>query len=389
MRSLWVDSEAQHYPILESQLDTDVAIIGGGLSGMGAAWALRDSDLSVALLEARTLAVGASGRNAGFILAGPSMPYDEACAALGAGAACATWEFTTQNNRTIAALVEKHQIDCDYLRRGSMSLAASEEEWVRLQATHEALAAANIESCLVERVDLPRPFDRLYYGGIYYPGNAELNPACFVRAVGRIVSDSIAIYEGSPVRTLAFESDHWRLTVGDYALRAQSVILATNAYTMAQLPEIPIVPHRGQVLATGPLPSVVCPFPMYANHGYQYWRQTPGGRLVVGGWRDVDLAGEATCEESLNAAIQTKLDAFVEDFTGSEVPVEYRWAGIMGFTPDKLPLAGRLPEYENLYIAAGYSGHGVSMAFRCGQLVAGTVVGGEPPLPAFDPARFT
>lgn len=388
MRSLWVDPTDRHYPSLDHDVSADVVIVGGGLSGIGAAWALRDSGLSVLLLEDRTLASGASGRNAGFVLAGPSMPYNEAVEEFGA-AARAIWEFTTLNNSTIAELIESREIECDYLVRGSMSLAATEDERDRLQLAHHALAASGIESLLVDRDGLPKPFDRVYYGGIYYPTNGEMDPGRFVRGVGRVVSDSIAIFEGSPVRSLVFESDRRRLGVGDCSVRAESVILASNAYTRSLLPGIPIAAHRGQVLATGPFPRAICPFPMYANHGYQYWRQTPEGRLVVGGWRDVDLAGEAGCDESLNEAIQGKLDAFVDDVVGGSVPVEHRWAGIMGFTPDKLPLAGRVPGYDDLYIAAGYSGHGVSMAFRCGQQVAGMILGGDPLLPAFDPARFS
>lgn len=387
-RPLWVDPELQTYPAVSGDLEVDVAIVGGGLTGIGAAWALRESGLRVALLEERTLGSGASGRNGGFVLAGPAMVFSDAVATLGPEDATALWQFTAGNNREMAAIVRRHAIDCGFLRRGSMSLAISREEMDLLVRCHDALASRGISTALAAAADLPVPFDRMYAGGLYYPGNGEMNSGEFVRGVGAVLAEAISLHERTPVRGMS-RRDGWELHTDGGVIRADAVVLATNAYTNRLLPEVPIAPTRGQVLATTPLPRVIVPFPLYANYGYQYWRQTVDGRLVVGGWRDEDIEGEVGMQERHHDLIQQRLLDFARTIAGSEVAVEYRWSGIMGFTPDGFPLVGQVPGRPGLFMSCGYSGHGVSMAFTCGGLAARAAIGETPAIPtAFRPVRF-
>lgn len=385
---LWVDPADSHYPTLEGAVEADVAIVGGGLTGIGAAHALRNSGADVVLVEERTLSSGASGRNAGFVLAGPAMPFGQACEQLGFEEACAIWRLTVENNRLMAELVDEYDIDCGFMRRGSMSLAGSDEEMAELVETSRRLDDAGIEGCVVGCDDLPVPFDRLYAGGIYYPGNGEINPGAFVRGVARAIGSSLRIFEQSPVQHVRPGDPHvLRTPRGE--VHARTVIIATNAYTPRLVPSAPITPTRGQVVATPRLATVVVPFPMYAKHGYQYWRQTPDGRLVVGGWRDLDFPAEVGTDELLHAGIHTALDAFSRAIAGEDVVIAYRWSGIMGFTPDALPLVGSVPEADRMFMAAGYSGHGVSMAFSCGGRVALRSIEVDVDLPAsLDPGRL-
>lgn len=387
MRLFWIDHEDVTYPALERDIDVDLAIIGGGLTGVGAAHAAAETGARVALLEERTLASGASGRNAGFVLAGPAQSYEVAVKSMGPDAARDVWSFTLDNNRLMSDLVERYDIDCGYLRRGSMSLSASPEEWADLRQAHADLTAAGIQTCLVEAERLPRPFDRMYTGGIYYPGNAEMNPGRFVRGVARQIADRIEIFEGTKVLTMQ-AGQGWVLETAQATVRAQSVLLATNAWTPRFIPA-PIVPQRGQVVATERLDRVLVPFPMYGDRGFQYWRQTPDGHVVVGGWRNLDLEGEARHEEAITARIQAALDAMV-DAIAPGAKIERRWAGIMGFTPDSLPMVGRVPGEDGLWVAAGFSGHGVSMAFTAGGRSALGALGQPANVPgAFDPGRWT
>jgi gamma-glutamylputrescine oxidase len=387
-RPLWVDPEERAFPPLQVDRSADVTIVGAGFSGLGAAWALAATGMDVVVLEGRSVAAGASGRNAGFLLAGPAMPYDQCVAQVGDVATREIWELTIENHRVMAGLIEEHGIECGFLRRGSMSLAVDEAEWEELCCCYRALAPAGINVCLAGRHDLPRPFDRLYAGGLYYAGNGELNPGGFLRGLASRLSGHITIYEGSEVAGLQRQNGSWKVRSRSGTVSAATVLITTNGYTSRLLPELPVAPKRGQVLATAPLDRVIVPFPMYASHGYQYWRQTAEGRLVVGGWRDMDMAGEVGHDERLHGAIQPMLTAFAESIAGLRTEVEYRWAGIMGFTPDMMPLAGHVPTAPGVFVAAGYSGHGVAMAFMTGARVASMISGGEGPPRAFDPGRF-
>lgn len=389
MRSLWVDPGNGAFAPLDGDLRVDLAIVGGGFSGLGAAWAAGRLGASTVVLEERCIAAGASGRNAGFILAGPAMPFDIAVESVGSDNASGVWRLTAENSRLLASLIDRESIECGYLRRGSMSLAATEAEWNAMRATLHSLRSAGIEACAVEAQQLPRPFDGLYAGGIYYAGNAEFDPGAFLCGVSIRLSNPVVIHERTPVLSISYDGARvLRTRSGD--VTAGKVLLATNAYTRHFLPSMPIVPRRGQMLATARLPHVVAPFPMYADRGYQYWRQTPDGRLVIGGWRNLDPENEVGEEELLHPDIQAALSRFCLKVLGAEVKIEHRWAGIMGFTPDMFPLVGRVPRERELLIAAGYSGHGVSMAFTCGARAAALALNSDADIPScFDPARFT
>jgi glycine/D-amino acid oxidase-like deaminating enzyme len=144
--------------------------------------------------------------------------------------------------------------------------------------------------------------------------------------------------------------------------RAGIVVLATNAYTSSLLPEVEISPNRAQMLATEPERVRVAAHPTYSHHGYRYWRQLPTGEVLIGGWRDTSMETEKTFVAEPTAAIQSHLDDAVLKL-GARGRVTHRWAGTMGFTKNGLPLAGPVEGMKNVYLCAGFNGHGMGFAF--------------------------
>jgi glycine/D-amino acid oxidase-like deaminating enzyme len=144
------------------------------------------------------------------------------------------------------------------------------------------------------------------------------------------------------------------------------------------------------MLATAPLAARLFDRPHYARHGFDYWQQLPGGRLVVGGKRDLALESEFTDVDGTTPFLQRELEAFATELVGGGLPpVTHRWSGIWGETPDSRPLAGAVPGRPGVWVAGGYSGHGNVLGFACGELVARAIAGESPPeLALFDPARF-
>jgi gamma-glutamylputrescine oxidase len=348
-----------------------VAVIGGGVTGCSCALTLAERGVRVRLYEARTVAGGASGRNGGFALRGPAMAYDVARRQLGPVHARAFMELTEQ------ALDRMAELAGDALRRvGSLRLAADEAERDALRAEHEALRE---DGFAVEWADeLPAPLDRLYHGGIFHPPDGALVPARWIRRLARHAAEA-----GADVR------EHARVTVDE--LDADAIVVAGDGFTAALLPELAgaVVPTRGQVLVTEPLPERVYERPHYAREGYDYWQQLPDGRIVIGGQRDAALADESTDVEETTPLVQERIEALLEQLLGYRAPVAQRWAGIWGTTPDLLPLVGRVPGRENVWVAGGYSGHGNVPGFACGDLVARAILGEQPAsLEWLDPARF-
>jgi gamma-glutamylputrescine oxidase len=350
----------------------DVAIVGGGVTGCACALALAEAGKRVRVFEAREVAGGASGRNGGFALRGGAPAYDLARRDLGTERARALWELTERS------LDRLERIAGDAFRRtGSLRLAADGEERLELQAEYEALRE---DGFVVEwRDELAEPLDGRFHGAIRHPSDGALQPARWVRRLA-----ARAVEAGAELRERERVESH-------DALQADHVVIATDGYTHGLLPELDavIVPTRGQVLVTEPLERPLFPCPHYARHGYDYWQQTPEGRIVAGGFRDKAADHEHTAEETLTPLIQGHLERFITELVGEAPTVTHRWAGIFGTTADRLPLVGRVPGHDGVWVAAGYSGHGNVMGLACGDLVARAILG----LPAaelelFEPARL-
>ncbi len=348
-----------------------MVVIGGGVTGCSCALTLATGGLRVRVHEAREIAGGASGRNGGFALRGGAMPYDEACATLGRDRARALWALTERSLGRIAELAG------DAFRPvGSMRLAGDATERDAIRRELDALRDDGFAgSCLDE---LPAPLDRLYAGAVLNPGDGALQPARWVRRLARRAADA-----GAQI------AEQSRVDPRD--LDGPIVVLAVDGLTAAAAPELASIvrPVRGQVLVTEPLSERLFPRPHYARHSYDYWQQLEDGRLVIGGKRDTSVETEYTSSEETTASIQQAIEAHVVELLGRLPRITHRWAGIWGETPDRLPLAGRVPGRERAWIAGGYSGHGNVIGFACGDLIARAILGDQSSeLDLFDPARL-
>jgi glycine/D-amino acid oxidase-like deaminating enzyme len=369
--SLWLEEPAEPLPARRFDGCAEVAVIGGGVTGCSCALTLAERGVRVRLHEAREIAGGASGRNGGFALRGAADPYDEARRALGRGDARMLMQLTERSVDRLAGLAG------DAFRRvGSLRLAWDPDERDALRRERDALVE---DGFAVEWVDdLAPPLDRLAHGALLHPSDGAIHPARWVRRLARRAADA-----GADVR----EYDAVTLAEVD----ADVVVVAADGFTRSLLPELApcVVATRGQVLATEALPGMRYDRPHYARAGYDYWHQLEDGRLVLGGCRDASPDTELTDEPATTDVIQRRLDALLGELTGARPRVTHRWAGIWGTTPDRLPLVGRVPGREKVWIAGGYSGHGNVLGLACGDLVARALVGDDAPeLSLFDPARL-
>ena len=218
-----------------------------------------------------------------------------------------------------------------------------------------------------------------FRAAIFHPNDAALQPARWVRRLAVLAAEAGAeINEHSRIESLA-------------DVDADLVLVATDGYPSGLLGEIEglIIPTRGQMIATEPLPERIFDCPHYGRHGFDYWQQTPDGRILAGGFRDSALQDEFTTDEVTTPNIQGALESFVAELVGRPLRVDYRWAGLFGLVLDFLPVVGRVPGESRVWVAGGYSGHGNVLGLLCGELAAQAMLGREAPeLALFDPARL-
>ena len=264
-----------------------------------------------------------------------------------------------------------------FARRAASAWLPTRRSDDELREEYEALVEAGFAA--EWRENLQPPLAGRYPAALFHPPDGVLQPARLVRGLARRAAEAgVEIHEHARVRSVA-------------EMGADTVVVATDGYPSGLLGQLEglIVPTRGQVIATEPIDELLFVIPHYGRHGFDYWHQRLDGRIVAGGFRDVSLDTEFTADEVTTPVVQTALERFVEEHVGRPLRVDYRWAGIFGMVFDFLPVVGRVPSSDGLWVAGGYSGHGNVLGFACGRLVARAILGeDDPKLELFEPARL-
>ena len=330
--------------------------MGGGITGVALLHWLRGRADAV-LVERDRLAGGASGRNAGFLLAGVASCYAAAVRRYGRERSRSIWAFTAETHDLLAEALEWR--DVGYRRGGSEILAASAEEAEDLETSAELLREDG--------------FDASWDGTrLLNPRDGELDPVRAVLALAEGAPPG-AIREGVEVEGLEATAGGVRVAAGGRECLAEVVVLATNAYTSRLLPDVGIAPLRAQMLGTAPESRRLVERPTYCERGFRYWRQLADGRLLAGGFRHRALEEEVGYETVTTPTVQGLLDEEVRQL-GGRAEVTHRWAGIMGFTQDELPVVGPVAGQPGVFVCAGYSGHGMGFAFNSARHLAAQII---------------
>jgi len=391
--SLWWNESGPSFPGFEGELDAEVVIVGGGITGVCLAYTLAERGAAVALLEAGRIAGAASGRNAGFLMVAPAEPYNEQIAIWGRAGAKAVLECGRRSHQRVRSLIEAHGIACDYRANGSLRLTRSDEEAEDIRASLAALKADGFPmlEVPVSQAVPPHAAER-FTAAFVTLEDGEFHPVRFLHALAQEAERKGArLFTESAVTGAAWRSGLWEVRTARGVARARTLVLATNADTPRLCPALAplIAPRRGQMIATAPLTRDVAPRPSYAHWGYHYWRQTPDRRLIIGGWRELDLDGEVGYEATPTGPIQSAIERGLAELVPEGAEIEQRWAGIMGFARDGRPLAGWLDPEHHLAICGAYTGHGIAMAPACTQDLAEMLAWRKAPgIATFDPARF-
>jgi gamma-glutamylputrescine oxidase len=337
----------------------DVLVVGGGITGVALLHWLRGRAAAV-LVERDRLGAGASGRNAGFLVAGTAGCHAAAVRRYGRDRAGALRAFTGETHDLLAEALGGRAA---HRRAGSDHRAASPEE--------EDDLAESCELLLEDGFEVDWDGARLRS-----PRDGELDPVEAVHALAAGIPAG-AIREGVRVDELQAGPDGVVVSAGRRECVAGTVVLATNGYTRLLAPEVSIEPVRAQMAGTAPVTAGLVEVPTHAGRGHRYWRQLPDGRVLAGGYRDRAEEEEVGYLAVPTVRVQTHLDAHLTGL-GARAPVTHRWAGIMGFTADELPIVGPVPGRPNVWVCGGYTGGGLSFAFHAARRVAEALTGSRP-----------
>ncbi|HKL87991.1 MAG TPA: FAD-binding oxidoreductase [Salinibacter sp.] len=360
----------------------DVAIVGGGIVGCSTAYWLgrRAPSLRVALVEARTLGAGASGRNAGFMLQGTAADYLTDVRRYGERTARRLWHFTRANRDLIAD--ELRGSAFGWASEGSLTVAGDADEDERLKESVSRLRAAGAP---VVYLDPDKTNTRLgstgFYGGLYVTTGGVLNPLQLVQHLAD--KSGAEVHPHHPVEHIRWDPDGATLDTPHLQFRARRVVLAVGAALPTLVPSLSryVRPVRAQMLATEPAASPSIPIPAYSHEGGFYVRQLDDGTVLAGGGRHQHKAAEETEVDTTTPAVQATIERYLHTYYPwtQSLSVRKRWSGTMAFSPDGRPVVGAVPDHPESVFATGFTGHGMGYGFRMGRLLAERIRGTRRP----------
>ena len=354
----------------------DVAVIGGGFTGLSAALACAEKGLSVILLEAQTIGFGASGRNGGQLIPGLRWSMREIDAAFGRERAMAIFDMAWSAVDRVNARIARHGIACD-LKSGHLEAAFKPAHFGDMKREAEFLSAQfgwdSIE--VVEKSELHQHINGGdYHGAIYDRRGGHFHPLNYALGLAEAaLKAGVTIVEHSPVSGIA-DGKHVEISAAGKTIIADHAIIATDTWTGDLLPDqgrytIPIMNYNIATAPLGDAADALLPSDAAVADSrfvLNYFRLSADKRLIFGGGEKYVQSPPA----DIAAFVRPHM---AEVFPGfAQVPIDFAWGGAVGVTMNRLPQLGRT---GNIFYAHGFSGHGALTTTLAGELIAEALAG--------------
>lgn len=360
-------------PALEGNQRADICVIGAGYTGLSAALHLAESGHDVIVLDAHRIGWGASGRNGGQVSTGQRRPQDELESQLGADTAHRLWEMALDARNLVRQLCQTHGIDCD-IRPGIIEadhrarFVPDSRAYVRKLNEEYGYSDARF----LDREEMRALVDSpAYYGGGYDRGAFHLHPLKYVLGLARAAQKAgVRIFEQSQVDEIS-EAGRARIITAKGMVDAEHYILACNGYLGRLEAKIAssVMPINNFIVVTEPLgeeraASLIANNAAVSDSRFvvNYFRLSPDHRLIFGGGESYGYRFPA----DIRALVRRPMLEVYPQL--EDVPLEYGWGGTLAITMQRMPYLRRAGKHG--WAAAGYSGHGISMATFSGKVLA-------------------
>jgi glycine/D-amino acid oxidase-like deaminating enzyme len=394
----WMDTvsipAAGTAPLPES---VDVAVIGGGFTGLSAALALARRGAKVAVLEGATFGWGASSRNGGMVLPGLKKGPERLIARYGLEIARRLYAASVASIDCVEQIVNKQGIVCNFARTGHLEVAVKPIHFESFKRSAELIGREfNHTLRLVAKKDLHGEIGSdIYHGGLVDEVSAGVNPARYVAGLRQAAARAGAqLYDHARVESIERQPANgaapYRLRTSRGAFGARAVFAATSGYTGKATPMLQkrVVPIGSYIIVTQPmdeeLAHSVSPrgrMIFDSKNFLYYYRLTPDRRMLFGGRAAFFPETANTVRESAEILRRGMLSVYPYL---RDIKIEYVWGGTLDFAFDIMPHAGQL---DGLFYALGYAGHGVALATYLGTKMA-DVISGDPHANPFEGLPF-
>ncbi|MCB8978906.1 MAG: FAD-binding oxidoreductase [Ardenticatenaceae bacterium] len=379
---LWQDDypRPETLPVSLLPESVDVAIVGGGYTGLTAAYFLAKSGVETAVLEQDRIGSGASSRNAGIVTTGFRQSLANLFDLHGEALGRQLWQASLEAVDLVGEIVADEGIACDFARRGHLTLAVKPSHFKSMKAL-VAWSASELDFSL----QLLSPEETAtavgsptYHGGMVNEWSASLHPSKYLYGLaGAVARQGGLLCEKTAVTRLEKFAHGFLVHTSQGTVKAREVLLATNGYTGKLVRSVQrlVFPMNSVAIVTEPLTpaqqTYLNPDGRTAQDSrwlHHYFRLTPDGRFLFGSHRHWRLEQDLLdCAAALRQQMVKRFPLL------ADVPLAYAWGGNLGQTFDLVPHIGRL---NGVHYALGYSGQGVALSAYLGR-EAGLLLSGQ------------
>ncbi|WP_027487977.1 NAD(P)/FAD-dependent oxidoreductase [Allorhizobium undicola] len=381
--SYWHDTAPRFAGGLQAPVEGhyDVAVIGAGFTGLGAARQLAMAGARVVVLEGDRVGSGASGRNGGHLNNGLAHSYLAARQELGKERAIALYKAFDCSIDTLETLIAEEGMDCNFRRAGKLKLASKPQHFDGLARNFEAIhAEVDPDTALLSADDLKREVLSPFHGAMLSRKSAVMHMGRYVVGLAEAaVRRGAVIFEKAEVTEHSQTGGRHCLKTSKGMVTADAVLLATGAYTTPNFGYFRrrIMAVGSFIIATRPLTDGEVAATMPGNRTCvnsmnigNYWRLTPDNRLIFGGRARFSATSDQRSDERSGKILRESLGRIFPQLAG--VDIDYCWGGLVDITKDRYPRAGY---QDGLWYAMGYSGHGAQLSTHLGMTMADAILG--------------
>ena len=365
---------------LTSNIDTDICIIGGGLTGISSAINLSKKGYSVILCEARKIGWGASGRNGGQLGIGMRKDQFTIEKKLGMRHAKELWSLGLEAVDEVKNLIKENKINC-HLVNGVMSTACFEKDIdeYKFEIEHMAKYYNFGAYTFYNKLEINEEINsKMYLAGMLNSASYHLNPLKLTIGLAKVAKDSnVKIFENTPIEKIYEKGDKVKVITKKGVIAANKVVVACNGYLDSILgsKKNKFIPINNYVVATEPLGEKKAREIIKNNYAVcdtrfiiDYYRFSEDWRMIFGG-------GETFTSNFVKNATSFVSGRMVKVFPQlKKIKIDYSWGGTLAITVNRLPHFGTLMNNKVSY-AFGYSGHGLALSVLAGKLIAENIDG--------------